>query len=270
LTYKQSGQIETILMKKSERKFTFAEVYADAKHSFFTITATFLGAGKNPMPSKIYFTGTFSRVMLHKGWNVSFFANQKIKNIMNKTMKLIQFHFALIAAGALAVSTVASHAQGVIATISGVQDGANWDYTITLTDTGSTQIGNFWYAWTPDTFPFFYLPAGTISNISGANGWTGATSENSIQYVDNSSANALNPGDFVKLFYTASFSPTDLANTSNSGRSVAYSGSGTFVENGASTGDFTVTPVAAPEPTSLALLGTGLAGLAFIGRRIKK
>jgi PEP-CTERM motif len=157
--------------------------------------------------------------------------------------------------------------QGSTATISGVPNGANWDYTITLKDTGTTQIGNFWYAWTPDVSPFFYLPAGTINNISGQNGWTGATSANSIQYVDNSSANALNPGDSVELFYTASFSPTTLAATANSGLSVAYSGSGTFVENGASTGDFTVSIVSAPEPSSAALLIIGIAGLVLVGWR---
>jgi hypothetical protein len=164
----------------------------------------------------------------------------------------------------------AAFGQGASATISGVPNGPNWNYTITLTDTGATQIGNFWYAWTLDVPPNFYLPSGTISSISGQNGWTGSAVANSIQFVDNSSANALNPGGSVKLFYTASFSPTTLAATPNSGLSVAYSGSGTFVENGSSTGDFTVTIVPAPEPSLFGLLATGSACLAFYGRRLKK
>jgi hypothetical protein len=164
----------------------------------------------------------------------------------------------------------AAFGQSATATISGVQNGANWNYTITLTDAGTTQIGNFWYAWTPDVSPFFYLPAGTISSISGQNGWTGSAVANSIQYVDNSAANALNPGDSVELFYTASFSPTILAATANSGLSVAYSGSGTFVENGASTGDFAVTIVPAPEPSSAALAAPGLVALTLVRKWRKR
>lgn len=147
-------------------------------------------------------------------------------------------------------------------TISGVQNGANWNYTITLTDTGATQIGSLWYAWTPDVSPNFYLPAGTISNISGQNGWTGSTVANSIQFVGG--ANALNAGNSVELFYTASFSPTTLAATLNSGLSVAYSGG---IEASASTGDFTIAIVAAPEPSPVALIVIGLVGLAFFGGR---
>ncbi|HVU07280.1 MAG TPA: PEP-CTERM sorting domain-containing protein [Verrucomicrobiae bacterium] len=174
-----------------------------------------------------------------------------------------------LAAVGLVVSAASGQSQttSASATISGVQSGANWDYTITLTDTGTTQIGNFWYAWTPDVSPFFYLPSSELSNISGQNGWTGTGVGNSIQFVDNSSANALNPGDFIQLFYTASFSPTDLANTANSGLSVAYSGSGTFVENGASTGDFSVQIVPAPEPSSVALLSLGSLGLLALATR---
>ncbi|HVU26728.1 MAG TPA: PEP-CTERM sorting domain-containing protein [Verrucomicrobiae bacterium] len=174
---------------------------------------------------------------------------------------------ALAAIGLVTSATLGQAQTSTSATISGVQNGVNWDYTITLTDTGTTQIGNFWYAWTPDVAPFFYLPSSEVSNISGQNGWTGAGVGNSIQFVDNNSANALNSGESVQLFYTASFSPTDLANTANSGLSVAYSGSGTFVENGASTGDFSVQIVPAPEPSSVALLSLGSLGLLALATR---
>ena len=189
---------------------------------------------------------------------------------MNKSMKLSSSRFALAIAGGLLASAVYSHAQGVSATISNQQlDPDDWLYTITLTDTGSTSIGNFWYAWTPDVSPNFYLPAGTISNISGDDGWTGSTAANSIQFVDNGSPNALSPNQSIDLTYEATFSPTDLANAADSGLSVAYSGS-TGIESGLSTGDFTVTPAPAPEPSSLGLLASGLVGLAFAGKRLKK
>ncbi len=46
-------------------------------------------------------------------------------------------------------------------------DGANWDYTITLTDTGTTTIGTFWYSWIPGQG---YLPS-LPTNFSAPAGW---------------------------------------------------------------------------------------------------
>jgi hypothetical protein len=162
-------------------------------------------------------------------------------------------------------SIIASRGQGTLAsgTISGVQEGPSlWLYTITLTDAGANPISSLWYAWTPDTPPFFYLPDTSASNITGQDGWTGTTVNNSIQF---SGGTALTTGQSVMLFYEADFSPATLADTANSGLSVAYDGP---IEGGPSTGDFTIT--AAPEPTTLALLGMAMAGLAAAGRRLKK
>jgi len=60
---------------------------------------------------------------------------------MNSLKSLI-FPFAF--AAALAASTLSSPAQSATATISGVQNGANYDYTITLHNTGSFALEDFW------------------------------------------------------------------------------------------------------------------------------
>jgi PEP-CTERM motif len=164
---------------------------------------------------------------------------------------------------ALLVSVLTGRGQGASGTISGSQVGpSEWQYTITLTDTGSTAIESLWYAWTPDVSPNFYLPDSSATSISGQNGWTGHTVANSIQF---SGGTALSTGQSVMLSYEADFSPATLAGAAHSGLSVAYEGA---VDASAGTGDFTIVQVA-PEPTSLALFGMAIAGLAA-ARRFKK
>jgi len=161
----------------------------------------------------------------------------------------------------LMITGFASHGQGTLAngTVSGTQEGPNlWMYTITLTDAGTNDLSSLWYAWTPDVGSHFYLPDTSASNITGQDGWTGTAINNSIQF---SGGTALTTGQSVMLFYEADFSPATLADTANSGLSVAYDGP---IEGGPSTGDFTIEAV--PEPASLALFGLAIAGLTTSGR----
>lgn len=181
-----------------------------------------------------------------------------------KTIKLISLRTSIIAL-TLAISRISGHSQGTLAsgTISGTQEGPSlWLYNITLTDTGSNPLSSLWYAWTPDVSPYFYLPDSNLSDISGQDGWTGSAVANSIQF---SGGTAITEGQSVVLSYEADFSPTTLANTVNSGLSVAYDGG---IESGPSTPDFTIT--AAPEPASAALLGAALLGLGLTGRIFRK
>jgi hypothetical protein len=182
---------------------------------------------------------------LHKTYN------QKPKSLkgnrMNRLLKFLPIRLA-VAAG-LAASTISSHAQGESAsgTVSGVQSGSDYDYTITLLNTsGSVTIDGFWYAWVPGEF---YLPSDPTSASAPA-GWTASIIANSIQY----SGGSLAPGASINFSYVATFAPSALTGTA--GFSYVYHSG---LDSGPDTGSFlNVQTVAAPEPSSVSLLMAGL------------
>lgn len=170
-----------------------------------------------------------------------------------------------LAIGAAIVAGAATHveAQGEVAsgTVSSSGSGP-YTYDLTFADgSGASQpIGSVWYAWIPGQF---YLP-GTPTGASAPKGWTATVFNNSVQFVAGSSADDILPGASLSGFsYQASFTPAQLASAANSGKSVAYNGP--LFNDGGNT--FTVT--VAPEPSSIALLVTGAAGLFMARRRIR-
>ena len=189
---------------------------------------------------------------------------------MNKALKsnLIRSTGIATAAGRillglmLVAGTAASvHAQGQLAsgTISSSGSGP-YVYNLTFSDGASatSPIGSVWYAWVPG---FFYLP-GTPTSASAPAGWTATIAANSVQFVASAPADDITAGSTLSGFsYTAAFTPAQLAGAANSGVSVAYSG-GLFSDAG---NTFTVQAV--PEPSTLALLVCGAAGLCLVGRR---
>jgi hypothetical protein len=135
-----------------------------------------------------------------------------------------------------------------------------YSYSLTFSDApnSTSPIGSVWYAWIPGSF---YLP-GPPTKASVPAGWTANISGHSIQFVANSSANDILPGQSLSGFgYQANFTPTQLAAAPHSGDSVAYSG-GLFSDVGSY---FTVQAV--PEPSTLMLLIFGTTGLWLVGRR---
>jgi hypothetical protein len=186
---------------------------------------------------------------------------------MNK-LKLISIRFALAVAAGLAVSTVSSHAQSATATISGVQVGSQFDYTIVLKNTGTTSLDSFWYAWTDSGNN---LSAAATSPGSSL-GWTDTALEGntSISYEGNS-GNALAVGQSATFTFDSTETPSAIT-TSPSGQSVAYvSGTGpdTFEQNdpGVASPVFSPTLVAVPEPSSFGLFLVGSLGLLTAGWR---
>jgi hypothetical protein len=113
---------------------------------------------------------------------------------------------------ALLLVTVSAHAQGIAATatITTTQlNSTTFHYEMTLTNTGTTTIGTFWFAWIPEEGFMDVTPM----NIKSPANWTSAITDDdgSIQYVTN---DLLQPGATISGFsFDSTESPTDLTGT---------------------------------------------------------
>ena len=180
-----------------------------------------------------------------------------------KKSKFNSLCLALPVITGLAVSAVSGRAQSASATISDVAVTGGYDYTITLDNTGTDSLHSFWYGW---TLSGNNLPTNP-SNAGNSLGWINTLSGNSIMWGD-SSDTALAPGQSGSFTFFSSSTPTAIT-TPPSGESVAYVGSIDFSQGspGDSTGIFSPTLVATPEPSAIALLAVGSLGLLATGWR---
>ena len=125
--------------------------------------------------------------------------------------KLLSIAIVLLAfiSGALA-------AESASATLSWTQNGSNFTYTITLTNTGTTDIGTFWYAWSDLGENF--LPS-SPSSTNAPSGWASANITNNgsgdgfgVQWLANT---ALAPGQSVTGFqFTTTSTPSAILGNS--------------------------------------------------------
>ena len=155
------------------------------------------------------------------------------------------------------------------ATISTNQTSAPFNYTVTLHNTGTTNIGTFWFGWVPGedflgTTPTnFVKPSGWSATLNGG----GASDGHSIEFVD--SGTLLAPGGTLSGFgFTSNDTPTQLSgkspfhSTTPVTTSIVYSG-GPFSDSG-----FQFTATVVPEPSAIVLAAVGgLAVLAWCGLR---
>jgi hypothetical protein len=176
---------------------------------------------------------------------------------MKNLSKLTLIRFAIAVATGLATSTVSSPAQSASATLSGVLVGGTYDYTITLQNTGAFNLNSFWYGW----IQFLNDLPSVPTNPGNLLGWANTVSGNSIMWA-NSTGTALAPGQSGIFTFESTSTPAEMT-AGIAGESVAYVGGIDFSQSspGDSTGIFAPTLVAAPEPSSLALLVAGSFGL---------
>jgi hypothetical protein len=102
------------------------------------------------------------------------------------------------------------------ATISTAQTSAPFNYTLSLTNTGDTDIGTFWFAWTATPASYDFLPSNP-SNISGPAGWLMPVTHNgfpgdgyAIEYY-NYVGSAIHPGGVGTFGFTSNDTPAQIA-----------------------------------------------------------
>jgi hypothetical protein len=176
---------------------------------------------------------------------------------MNKKTMLRSFTVAMAVSGGLAASAITGYGQGAVATISDVPVSGGYDYTITLENTGSTLLNSFWYGWTTSGNNLPADPSTAGNNL----GWNNDLDGNSIMWV-NSSGTTLAAGNSGTFSFFSISSPAAIT-APPAGESVAYVNGIDFSEGSAghSTGVFSPTVVAIPEPSPAALLALGSLGL---------
>ena len=153
------------------------------------------------------------------------------------------------------------------ATIASVPDGPNFDYTISLTNTGSSNIGTFWFAWTPPGMPteYDFLPS-LPSSISQPAGWLGPPTPGfpgySIEYY-NYTGSLIGPGQTGTFHFTSADSPTTLQ-----GLTFGFPRTTSFIYAGnpevGSTAQVNPVFVTVPEPATDALLAAALSSVGLL------
>jgi hypothetical protein len=146
--------------------------------------------------------------------------------------------------------------------------GSEFEYSLTLTNTGSNPINAFWYGWTKGSFNLPSVP----TNIVPPTGWTATTSSDSIQFA-NSTGSAIAPGATGTFTFQSTNTPIQMTSGTNdgdaTGESVAYAtvaAMSSFDESvpGVASGPFTPTLNPGTLSAGASLLETGTSGGEFL------
>jgi hypothetical protein len=166
----------------------------------------------------------------------------------------------------LFVAAPAFAALSASAVLSTSSPSSPFNYTVDVHNSGDTNIGTFWFAWT--NLGADFLPS-SPTGVSGPAGWTDPITHNfpsdgyGIEYY-NLSGSPISPGADGLFHFTSTASPLVLSgNAPVVGNKITTSW--VYIGFPESDAGFRVDATVAPEPTSLVLAGTGAAfGLASL------
>jgi PEP-CTERM motif len=174
-------------------------------------------------------------------------------------------------AGAAGLVATNLYAQGTISATGTLtetgQVGGEFEYSLSLDNTGTVPIEAFWYGWIQGSFNLPTPP----SSITAPTGWTSTpdnvgSANNSVQFSFGTGS-AIAPGTTGIFTFDSTSSPSALT-TAPAGESVAYSAP-SFMSSfdqsdpGHATGPIQVTLSSVPEPSAIGLLGMGLTAVSF-------
>jgi hypothetical protein len=161
------------------------------------------------------------------------------------------------------------------AVISSKPDGADFDYTITLTNSSSSDsgIGTFWFGWVPGED---FLPTSPLS-VTPPTGWQDiithaqppANDGFAIQFKAMTSAASVAPGTSLSFMFTSADTPAQIAGISPFHPGIAATTSVVFPGAPFSDAGHQFVVASVPEPSTLAL-GTLSIMTSFIYLRMRR
>jgi hypothetical protein len=141
-----------------------------------------------------------------------------------------------------------------------------FQYDLTLTDTGTTTIGTFWFSWVPGAG---FMPVGPTGVVSPA-GWSDilTNSDGAIQWTTGAPLTAGSSQSGFEFDSTLTLAQLEAASTSNPSDPVDtfFTYSAAPFSDAGFQGVATPAVAATPEPATFVLLAVALGLLAFASR----